>query len=65
MLLLHSYKEVNERVFANLIEYCYTSKIEINQENVMLLLQTADLLQFDTVRNCHDQLKLTYFENMI
>ena len=41
--------EVDPLVVENLIEYAYTGKIEVNQENVLLLLKTADLLQFDSV----------------
>ena len=41
--------EVNPTVVENLIEYAYTGRIDVNQENVLLLLQTADLLQFDSV----------------
>ena len=48
-------KEVDGAVVSALIDYCYTSRININQDNVMLLLTTADLLQFDTVRQlCSD-----------
>ena len=43
-------KELDHTVVMKLIEYCYTSKIDINEENVMHILKAADLLQFDTVR---------------
>ena len=38
-------KEVEPEVLIKLIEYCYTSIIHINQDNVMNILKTADLLQ--------------------
>merc|ERR1711990_722185 len=44
-------KELDENVVSNLIEYCYTGRITIDEQNVMRLLETANLLQFDTVRN--------------
>ena len=48
-------KELDENVVSNLIEYCYTGRITIDEQNVMRLLETANLLQFDTVRNmCSD-----------
>lgn len=48
-------KELDENVVSNLIEYCYTGRITIDEQNVMRLLETSNLLQFDTVRNmCSD-----------
>ena len=41
--------EVDPHIVEKLIEYSYTGKIEINQENVLKILQTVDLLQFDSV----------------
>ena len=41
-------KEIDQSVLIRLIEYCYTGIIYINQDNVMNILKTADLLQVTT-----------------
>ncbi|EDO37754.1 predicted protein, partial [Nematostella vectensis] len=51
-------KEVDATVVRQLIEYCYTSTIEINENNVQNLLSIGNLLQFTTVvETCSDFLK--------
>jgi len=43
--------EVDGKSFNTLIEYSYTGNVDVNQKNVLILLKTADLLQFDSVRH--------------
>lgn len=43
--------EVDVKSFKTLIEYSYTGNVDVNQKNVLILLKTADLLQFDSVRH--------------
>lgn len=42
-------KEVDPEAVRQLIEFCYTSTIEITEENVQNLLSVANLLQFTTI----------------
>ena len=51
-------KELDGQFIKSVIEYIYTGKIDINANNVMALLGTADFLQVDEVKKmCFDYLE--------
>ena len=51
-------KEFDGQIIKSVIEYIYTGKIDINANNVMTLLSTADFLQVDEIKKmCFDYLE--------
>ncbi|XP_063675538.1 kelch-like protein 20 [Bolinopsis microptera] len=51
-------KNVDSQTMQNLVNYAYTSQIEIRKDNVQVLLTAAGLLQFDKVQEiCTDFIK--------